>query len=279
MREVEAESGALALAIPDAPTNGSPSVVTATLDLEPGVEFIEFIEVEVEMQHESFRDLKIEIVAPSGRVSVLAVSAGPPTLKVYPAALDGDHRFGSARHLGEDAAGIWTLRISDVRPTLGGTLTSWKLKAYGHGQRPGLSTLTAGETLGGALNVSWSLPDYPGSSPVTSYDLRYILANAADQSDGRWAIVSAVGTPEDRPHVVTGLPASTEYLVAVAAVNKAGRGAWSDAIMQTTGLLEPDAPLSVTVAPRDGALAVSWIEPVYIGAPPPDRLRHSVHRK
>ena len=76
MREVEAESGALALAIPDAPTNGSPSVVTATLDLEPGVEFIEFIEVEVEMQHESFRDLKIEIVAPSGRVSVLAVSAG-----------------------------------------------------------------------------------------------------------------------------------------------------------------------------------------------------------
>ena len=268
MREVEAESGALALAIPDAPTNGSPSVVTATLDLEPGVEFIEFIEVEVEMQHESFRDLKIEIVAPSGRVSVLAVSAGPPTLKVYPAALDGDHRFGSARHLGEDAAGIWTLRISDVRPTLGGTLTSWKLKAYGHGQRPGLSTLTAGETLGGALNVSWSLPDYPGSSPVTSYDLRYILANAADQSDGRWAIVSAVGTPEDRPHVVTGLPASTEYLVAVAAVNKAGRGAWSDAIMQTTGLLEPDAPLSVTVAPRDGALAVSWIEPVYIGAPP-----------
>ena len=34
-------------------------------------------------------------------------------------------RFGSARHLGEDAAGEWTLRVKDVQDGDSGILGSW----------------------------------------------------------------------------------------------------------------------------------------------------------
>ena len=46
-------------------------------------------------------------------------------------------RFGSARHLGEDAAGEWTLQIKDLQRGRTGILRSWGLTIYGHGSIPG----------------------------------------------------------------------------------------------------------------------------------------------
>ena len=48
-----------------------------------------------------------------------------------------EFRFGSARHLGEDAAGEWTLRIKDLSRRDTGALRSWGLTIYGHGFVPG----------------------------------------------------------------------------------------------------------------------------------------------
>ncbi len=42
------------------------------------------------------------------------------------------HRFGSAKHLGEDPAGDWTLNIYDPDSDNTGILHSWSIKVYGH---------------------------------------------------------------------------------------------------------------------------------------------------
>ena len=73
------------------------------------MEFVEFVEVNAHFNHSSFRDLTVELVSPSGAVSTLS-----PYRPGKLGSLTTEFRFGSARHLGEDAAGEWTLRIKDL---------------------------------------------------------------------------------------------------------------------------------------------------------------------
>ena len=49
------ESGDLDLAIPDAPTSGSRTTVTTSLTIDSYVGFVEFVEVNAEFDHPSFR--------------------------------------------------------------------------------------------------------------------------------------------------------------------------------------------------------------------------------
>ena len=58
----------LDLSIPD--TN---SAVTMSVTVGAGVDFIEFVEVNAVFDHLSFRDLKVELVSPSNKTSVLSV--------------------------------------------------------------------------------------------------------------------------------------------------------------------------------------------------------------
>ena len=165
MRSIESESGALNLALPDAPEMGDPSTVTRALTLDSYVGFAEFVEIEVELEHTWFRDLQIELVSPAGAVSVLSVPVGFLLLSSRAAgAIDGTHRFGSARHLGENAAGTWTLRVSDQLNLDTGTLKSWKLKVYGHGFMPGYVQAEPAVPGPGALTVSWTAPVDTGGS-------------------------------------------------------------------------------------------------------------------
>ena len=51
--------------------------------------------------------------------------------------LSAPFRFGTARHLGKNSSGTWTLRLRGTRS--GGaasSLDSWKLTVYGHDQAP-----------------------------------------------------------------------------------------------------------------------------------------------
>ena len=59
--------------IPDTPIIGNPTTVTQTLTLATGINFSEFMEVNVSFQHGSFRDLETELESPSGAVSKLSV--------------------------------------------------------------------------------------------------------------------------------------------------------------------------------------------------------------
>ena len=76
------------------------------------------------MTHSWYRDLHIELESPSGVTSVPTVSDFPlhPLFAYFGLGLDGAFRFGSAKHLGEDASGEWTLHIRDEAGSL--TLSS-----------------------------------------------------------------------------------------------------------------------------------------------------------
>ena len=120
--------------ISDSFGSGPGSPVTESLTLNTPIRFTEFVELNLDFQHDSFRDLKIELVSPSGKVSRILAPFDTRTLDFptyYP--LDGRVRFGSAKHLGEDPNGVWTLRVQDHFGDREGIIRSWSLKVYGHG--------------------------------------------------------------------------------------------------------------------------------------------------
>ncbi len=251
MLETTSASSHAAVTIPP-PSGGSPQTVTTTLTLNTGMRFTEFVEINANFYHTSFRDMEIELVSPSGAVSKLAVpfntryyhtdevcitpdfSLAPCTYYVH---MDGEFRFGSARHLGEDPNGVWTLRLTDHFPTLGGTLRSWSIKVYGHLQRwPGPPVITAPITAGAnSLTVAWTTPIETGTSAVTAYDLRYILTDADETVDANWTVVERIWQTGggNLEYELTGLAGGSQYDVEVRAVNASGAGAWSSALTAT----------------------------------------------
>ena len=139
------------------------------------VDFIEFVEITINLDHSSIRDLKIELESPSGATSLLVHSgvvrdfySGRPYREPHWGAI----RFGSAKHLGESPDGEWKLHVTDEAADEGGTLRDFRLKVYGHSQQPGFLETPSGTTVGGSLAVSWTAPANTGTSPITSYDVR-----------------------------------------------------------------------------------------------------------
>ena len=229
------------VAIPP-PSGSIPQTVTTTLTLNTGIRFTEFVEVNTDFNHTSFRDMDIELVSPSGAVSKLTVPFNTrhytdtyrrPDGSTYDAPywvrLDGEFRFGSARHLGEDPNGQWTLRLTDHFPELGGTLRSWSIKVYGHVSRPGAPTITTPITAGAdSLTVAWSAPVDDGGPAITAYDLRYIQTSDDETVDANWTLVEDVWTgPGPLNYIITGLTRGTQYYVEVRAVSAAADGPWS----------------------------------------------------
>ena len=249
LRSASAESGA-AVEIPPPQADGTPQTVTTTLTLDTDIRFTEFVEINTDFDHASFRDMDIELVSPSGVVSKLAVPFNTrhyddlcfdPIFIVVPCTyfvpLDGEFRFGSARHLGEDPNGVWTLRLTDHYPRLGGTLRSWNIKVYGYGNRPGAPAITTPVTAGvDSLTVTWSAPSETGTSAVTAYDLRYIRTDADETDDTNWTVVEDVWTGSGLlQYTLTDLTSGVRYDVQVRAVNSSGVGPWSETSAVTPG--------------------------------------------
>ena len=91
-----------AVSVPD---NGS--TVTQSVKVDTEIDFVEWVEVVASFVAPAFRHLQVELVSPSGAVSLLSRPTG------WGGSLTAPFRFGSARHLGEDPAGLWTLRVRD----------------------------------------------------------------------------------------------------------------------------------------------------------------------
>ena len=222
---VEVLSGYLNAHIPDAPPGVSPTMITRSLTLATDIGFTEFVEIDLNFSHPSFRDLEIELVSPSGKVSTLVGSYESED----PVPLFGEFRFGSAKHLGEDPNGRWTLRVTDHIPGLTGTLESWSIKVYGHRlipAAPTVNTLTPGADF---LTVAWSAPGFMRGGNITSYDLRYIPTGADETDDSNWNVIEGVWRTGggELTAQITGLAGDTWYNVQVRAVNAAGPGPWS----------------------------------------------------
>ena len=219
------------------------------------MDFVEFVEVSAHFNHSAFRDLTVELMSPSGTVSVLTTSApvgGKLTTKF---------RFGSARHLGEDPAGEWTLRIKDAQSGDSGMLRSWGLTIYGHGSIPGapeINTVTPG---GGTLTIDWNAPTDTGETALTSYDLRYIRDDATDKSDANWSVETGVGTLSNRNYTITGLEGGVKYEFQLRAHNDSGPGPWSQAEADEPTTVAPSAPSITGVTRGDRTLALVWTPP------------------
>ena len=255
MREIEVQSGDLDLAIPDAPSSGSSTRVTTSLTVDSYVGFVEFVEVNAEFDHPSFRDLLIFLVSPSGTKSRLVFAAqttlfnsdGTTEKRTHP--LTTSFRFGSARHLGENATGTWTLRITDEFGNDVGTFKSWSLKIYGHGSTAGVPLVTT-TAVNEALAVEWTAPDDTGDpdAEITSYDVRY--AKFSDMSSSRWTLVRRAWIPArgDLRYVIRNLVNGTKYDVQVRAVSGEGDGRWSEIAIDEPALgnTEPEFPGSET---------------------------------
>ena len=94
LTEASADSAPFAggyMRIPDSRT-----WVTSSITLDSTVEFSEFVEIKADFDHDAFRDLQVELVSPSGKVSVLSVPYDPPRSSIYRhrlrCALHQDHR-------------------------------------------------------------------------------------------------------------------------------------------------------------------------------------------
>ena len=259
-REITSEPPVLNLRIPDAQSFEQPGIATTSLSVDPYVDFVEFVEVNTHFDHPHFRDLTIELVSPSGAVSTLSTSS------FRSGALTTEFRFGSARHLGEDAAGEWTLRIKDALSADVGTLKSWGLTIYGHGYVPGAPDLDSVTPGGGTLEVEWKEPVDTGKTSITSYDLRYIRDDAPDRS--AWTLETGVGTLTNRSYTITGLEGGVKYEFQMRAHNSSGHGPWSKADAEEPTTVAPAAPSITNIARGDRTLALVWAAPSDTGGAP-----------
>ena len=258
LREYEVASDGTDLDIPDLESGSSPTAVESTVTLDSYVEFIEYVELNMDWDHASIRDLKIELESPSGAVSTIAPAHASATGIPWRTRF----RFGSSRHLGEDAAGTWTLRVTDVLEEHGGSVRSWSLKVYGHGSVPGFPDITSTTPASNSITVAWSAPGIVGASDITAYDVRYIRSDAADKSDGEWTLTEDVWTATgggDLEYTMSGLTGNVQYDVRVRAVNAEGDGPWS-AVGTATPPIDR-APTIDSVTPGDRSIIVGWTAP------------------
>ena len=107
----------------------------------------------------------MELHSPTGTLSKLAV----PNEDISDDELRTRFRFGSARHLGEDPSGEWTLMLTDRVAEQEGSVRWWGIKVYGHGQGAGTqktaNSPATGLVISGTVQVGATL-----SADVSSID-------------------------------------------------------------------------------------------------------------
>jgi proprotein convertase subtilisin/kexin type 2 len=94
---------------------------------------IEYLNVNVQIDHEYSGDLQIDLLAPSGSVSNLATPrlCGSTDRSKNQCGTLTDWSFGSVRHLDERASGDWRLSVQDRVTGKSGRLRGWSLTVYG----------------------------------------------------------------------------------------------------------------------------------------------------
>ena len=188
------------LSIPNNNTDG----ISSSLSLDTEIDFTEFVEVYVDINHRRWRDLQIELVSPAGTVSELAVPVDP-TLDLERGDLSPlfSFRLGSAKHLGEDPNGTWTLRVADLHGDYTGRLRYWSIRVYGHGDYLAVSAISTGRTTATATVEVHN----PASESLTVH-LRY-----SDDDGATWSTVMQTTSGTSVDFNLTGLAPNAEYVL------------------------------------------------------------------
>ena len=227
MLTAEARKAEVPRAIPDPSRGSGVSSISSRIELETDIAFTEFVEVRIDVNHPAFRDIGIELISPSGATSKLAI----PDDQAPDEELTTKFRLGSARHLGEDPNGTWTLRVTDHYASEEGTFSGWELTVYGHSRvpvRPRILSLTSGS---GQLEVMWAAPH--GLLP-DSYKVQWKEASGTWDAPGD--VSEQVITGElPSSFIITGLTDDVRYTVRVIASHSVGDSPPSVELAATPG--------------------------------------------
>ena len=292
MRTTTARYQGESFSIPDTPQVGSSRTITTTLTVDEYVEFAEFVEIKIAIDHASFRDLEIDLVSPSGATSRLATEGRAYSFFLaFPALLNETFRMGSARHLGEDPAGEWQLRVTDRVTGRTGRIDWWSLTIYGHGSAPGTAvvkpvapviTLVAPRYQ--ELGVVWREPAFTGGA-ISAYDLRHIRSDATDKDvDESWTDSlnpQSVIADDLRRYHIPNLENGVSYDVQARATNSAGDSPWSSTVTGTPDRqnTDPEFPESESGArslPENTAVDSAVGDPVTATDADSDALTYSL---
>ncbi len=122
--------------IPDNNLNGIDDTITVSNSNISNLEFVQLTFSAAD--HPYSGDLTIELISPSGTVSVLSQTHG---CRIYQ---DGQFveagtctslnawTFGSVQNMGESVDGLWQIRVADGASVDTGTFQSWQLTFYGY---------------------------------------------------------------------------------------------------------------------------------------------------
>ncbi|MGR3913681.1 MAG: fibronectin type III domain-containing protein, partial [Gammaproteobacteria bacterium] len=113
------------------------------------------------------------------------------------------------------------------------------------------------------LALSWAAPDDDGGAAISDYKVRWRAAGASAWSNPAGEDGESAGA-DDTAYDISGLTNGTTYEAQIAAVNSAGRGAWS-ASHRNNPAAVPDAPGSLRVQPGAGLLTLTWTAPANDG--------------
>jgi hypothetical protein len=120
---------------------------------------------------------------------------------------------------------------------------------------PGAPMSVTGAPGNSKIAVSWLAPASNGGSPITSYTVT--------SSPGGFTCTAATLTC-----VVTGLTNGSSYTFTVTAINAVGPSPTSSPSPSVTPATVPGAPMSVTGAPGNSQIALSWLAPASNGGSP-----------
>ena len=97
---------------------------------------VDYVTVLVTTTHGFATDLSLTLTSPSGSTSRLMVGFFSPGLVANSMPGGSQVSAGTAqlvswRHLGENGAGDWTLRVADVQPADVGVFNGWSIRLHG----------------------------------------------------------------------------------------------------------------------------------------------------
>ena len=185
--------------IPD----GTGSAYAMSFDIDSTLS-VEHVELGVDLRHERLGDLIITLTSPDGTVSTLLDR--PTVNSERPFGLSGEDSgvpshllwdFSSVQFYGEEAAGTWTVNVTDVRPEQSGTLQSLSLRIYGE-RDDGNDTYVFTDE-GFAQQSSGLLEDEYGEDTINAAAVRFdalidlhdgiIAANATTHGIAGWSVI------------------------------------------------------------------------------------------
>ncbi len=211
---------ASASAKPVAPISKADGSKEFSLNLSSDISFVEHVDVNINMETPHFRSLKLTLVSPSGKESVL-VNPSFAAGRLCSCSLYGDFKFASVRHLGETSAGTWKLKIENINDANYARLDSWGVTVYGHnpsrtevlslstqstvteGDDTTISVIHTGAPLTSDLIVPIVVTPGNGATPPGKANPDYTELKSITIPAGSNKASATISTTEDNTHELT----------------------------------------------------------------------------